>query len=96
MSKRANIAAERVLELLNSKHGIQLIKAIEDLSEALENKTDPERTEMYLCENINHFQEKLGNVRFNLTSYVRESNPTLGDKLSSLYDDTDKIRVNEN
>ena len=95
MSDRASVAAKRVFELLNSKQGTQLMDAIGELAEALENKADPERTEMYLYNNIATFHEKLGNVKFNLRTYVRETNPLVGDKLSSLYEDTDKIRVNE-
>ena len=95
MSNRASVAAKRVFELLNSKQGIQLMEAINDLAEALENKPDPERTEMYLYENVATFQEKLGNVNFNLRTYVKETSPMLGDKLSSLYEDTEKIRVDE-
>jgi len=95
MSDRASIAAKRVYELMNSRQGIQLMEAIGDLAEALENKTDPERTEMYLYQNVATFHEKLGNVKFNLRTYVKETSPMLGDKLSSLYEDAGKIRVDE-
>jgi len=95
MSNRVSVAAGRVLEILNSRQGKELIEALGHLSEELENKVDPERTEMYLFSNIHSIQEKLANVRFNLNSYVRENNPLIGDKLSSLYEDNDKIRVGD-
>jgi len=93
MADRASIAANRVYELINSKPGIQLMEAIGELAEALENKPDPERTELFLYESVNSLHEKLGTAKFNLKSYVNESRTMMGDKLSSLYEDADKIRV---
>jgi len=95
MSKRVTVAARRVLEILNSRQGKELMEAIGHLADELENKVDPERTEMYLFSNIHSIQEKLANVNFNLNSYVRESDPLLGDKLSSLYGEDDTIRVED-
>lgn len=95
MSNRASVAANRVYEILNSKQGIQLMEAIGVLAETLENKPDPERTEMYLYESINSLHEKLGTAKFNLRSYVQERTTLVGDKLSSLYEDEGKIRTGE-
>ncbi len=59
-----------------------------ELVELLENKPDPEPTEVRLCENIYSVIEKIKILENNIRSYVIEARQSLpGNKLSSLYED---------
>jgi hypothetical protein len=83
--------AHQFLKQLTSGDSRGMFEGLADLVEVLENKNDPEQTEMYLVQNIYHFFEKLKTLENNLHSYVRESVDELpGNKLSLLYDETTK------
>ena len=80
--------AQIFLQQLVSGDSKGMFEGLANLVEVLENKNDPERTEIYLVENIYHFFEKLKILENNLRSYVRESSEELpGNKLSLLYDE---------
>lgn len=73
---------------LNELHQSDAMETLVRLTEILENKDDPEMTEVRLCDNIYQFVEKLRVMEFNLKSYVKESNGALpGSKLASLWED---------
>jgi len=78
--------AQRFLnELKNSE---DTVEALVQFMEVLENKPDPEMTEVRLVANITNLLELLRSTEQNIRSYVRESNEDLpSSKLSSLYDD---------
>jgi len=81
--------AHKFLQQLTSEDSKGMFEGLADLVEVLENKNDPEQTEMYLVQNIYHFFEKLKTLEGNLHSYVRESVDEIpGNKLSLLYDET--------
>jgi len=81
--------AHKFLQQLTSEDSREMFEGLADLVEVLENKNDPEQTEMYLVQNIYHFFEKLKALENNLHSYVRESAGELpGNKLDMLYDET--------
>jgi hypothetical protein len=81
--------AQKFLQQLTSEDSRGMFEGLADLVEVLENKNDPEQTEMYLVQNIYHFFEKLKALENNLQSYVRESAGELpGNKLDMLYDET--------
>ena len=56
--------------------------------EVLENKPDPEMTEVRLVANITHLLETLQITELNIRSYTQECKKALpASKLASLYDD---------
>lgn len=80
--------AQRFLEGLRSKETSQTIEMLQRLVEILENKSDPEMTEIRLVDCMYTFLEKLHVLEGNLSTYVREANEkTCGGKLAMLYDD---------
>jgi len=84
-SKQAKI----FIESLHSKDSVFTFESLQSLIEILENKEDPESTELRLLENIYQFVEKLKILENNLSSYVRDTIQLPGNKLSELYDNTD-------
>ncbi len=80
--------AQRFLEGLHTQEARDTFDMLHRLVEMLENKPDPEMTEVRLVDNMYSFIEKLRIMESNLSSYVRESRETLpGNKLALLYDD---------
>ena len=76
------------LESLSTEKSKESFDYLVQLVDILENKIDPEPTEIRLLDNIYHFLENFKNLEYNLRSYVKEMNLSLpGNKLSSLYDD---------
>jgi len=83
--------AQRFLESLNSSNSRDVFEILQTLAEELENKNDPEMTEVRLVENIYNFIEKLKIMEGNLKSYIKESTPeSVGNALSKLYDEIDE------
>jgi len=78
--------AQRFLNELNESDAMETLLR---LMEVLENKPDPEMTEVRLCDNIYQFVEKLKTMEFNLRSYVQETQEKSlpGNKLASLWED---------
>lgn len=80
--------AQLFLEGLSKDSG-NIVEDLKRLIEDLENKNDPEPTEIKLLENLYHFLENLTIVTNNISSYVKNSRQNLsGTKLMSLYENT--------
>jgi len=86
MATPLELAAQRFLDQLNNDPAFERLV---ELVELLENKIDPEPTEVRLCENIYNVIEKIKILENNIKSYVNESRQSLpGNKLSMLYEDS--------
>jgi hypothetical protein len=80
--------AQGFLEGLHSKETNNTVDMLQRLIEVLENKADPDMTEVRLVDSMYNFLEKLRVLDSNLTSYVRDTHDTsYGGKLAMLYDD---------
>ncbi|MHA1233129.1 MAG: hypothetical protein ACTSPQ_21100 [Candidatus Helarchaeota archaeon] len=86
MSTNLGKIAQNFLIELQSNDSINMFNKLVSLIEFIENKSDPDPTEIRLAENIYHFIEKLKILESNIKSYVQESQETPGSKLSELYD----------
>ena len=87
MAKPGN-TARIFLESLNSQETRSTFAWLQQLAEELENKPDPEMTEVRLVSSIIAFTEKLANLESNLRSYVKETNQNLpARKLADLYEE---------
>ena len=85
MATELESAAQRFLDQLNNDPAFERLTELVDL---LENKVDPEVTEVRLCENIYNVVEKIKILETNIRSYVSESRQNLpGNKLSTLYEE---------
>jgi len=78
-----------------SENGFQKFeRELHSLIESMENKPDPDLSEIRLTSSLYEFNERLQILKQNLKSYVSEStsNKRVGDFLSHLYDynDNDK------
>jgi len=71
--KDSGVLAQKFLGQLRSSDSRDMFEQLATLVEFLENKNDPEPTEMYLVESIYHFFEKLKTLENNINSYVKES-----------------------
>ena len=93
MSKM-KILSERFFTNLSESHFQKLERELHTLIESLENKPDPDLTEIRLTSSMYEFNEKLQILKQNLKSYVSESvsNKHVGNILDRLYDynDNDK------
>ena len=88
MKNLANLA-KRFLDGLQSEGTTETIETLLTLTEQLENKSDPEPTEIRLVANLNDFIERLRIVEHNMRSYVKDSNiKTPGNKLAQLMEET--------
>lgn len=77
--------ARRFLNELHAESTQDTIQVLEQLLTELENKEDPEMTEVRLAESISIFIEKLRTMEVNIRSYVKEEQKNLpGNKISSL------------
>ena len=80
--------AQRFLEGLHSKETTNTVEMLNRLVDLLENKSDPDITEIRLVDCMYNFLEKLRVLDNNLSSYVHETHDTsCGGKLAMLYDD---------
>ncbi len=87
MIKDPSKTAKRFLEFLHSRQTQETITTLVQLMEDLEMKNDPEMTEVCLVENIGTFLEKLSVMENNITSYVKDTRKSTGNKLAALYDE---------
>ena len=78
--------AKMFLEGLHQTSTHSTFEQLTGLIEILENKSDPDPIEIRLVENIYAFIEKLSILESNLKSYSKEGSPSLGNKLTSLYE----------
>lgn len=84
MDNPEKIAMGFLNELNSNKESFKILSK---LIELLENKNDPEMTEIRLINHLYSFIENLSNLERNLKSYVNESKENLpGNKLTALYD----------
>ena len=87
MDDPGKMALKFLNELDSSKEKFEtLLKLVE----ALENKNDPEMTEVRLVHNIYGFLERLRTLESNIRSYAKETgnNVPIINKLESLYEET--------
>jgi intein-encoded DNA endonuclease-like protein len=85
MATELEVAAQRFLDQLNNDPAFERLV---ELVELLENKVDPDPTEVRLCENIYNVVEKIKIMENNIRSYVSEARQNLpGNKLSALYEE---------
>jgi len=88
MIKRPGRAAQLFLQGLNEKSTRETFERLSSLVESLEDKNDPEMTEVRIVESVYSFMEKLKLLESNLKSYVSEQSANLpSNKLASLYED---------
>ncbi len=88
MIRRPGRAAQLFLQGLNEKSTRETFERLTSLIESLEDKNDPEITEMRLVESIYSFMEKLKLLESNLRSYVSEQSVNLpSNKLANLYEE---------
>jgi hypothetical protein len=79
--------AKLFLESLHNEETKSTFEHLNTFIELLENKVDPDPTELRLLGNIYQFVEKLKFLENNMSTYVKESRKNLsGNKLSDLYD----------
>ncbi len=78
--------AKMFLEGLHQSDTKNTFEQLKDLIEVLENKIDPDPTEVRLVNHIYAFIEKLNVLENNLSSYAKESTNQTGTKLSNLYE----------
>jgi len=84
--KDSGVLAQKFLGQLRSTDSREMFEQLATLVEFLENKNDPEPTEMYLVESIYHFFEKLKTLENNINSYVKESFGNFpGEQLTNLH-----------
>lgn len=89
MSDKASRLSQRFLELLDQNSGKEILDTLNELMTILEEKNDPDMTEVCLVGNLTEFADKLQVMRHNLKSYSAGKKTLLGDKLSELYDDNE-------
>lgn len=74
---------------LHSNNSQEMFEKLAQLIEHLENKSDPEPTDVLMVDNIYQTLEKLKTLDSIMVNYVRESKSILkGNKLQDLYDST--------
>lgn len=78
--------AKMFLEGMHSNNTRSTFEQLTGLIELLENKPDPDPIEIRLVENMYAFIEKLNILESNLNSYSKEGGKTMGNKLTSLYE----------
>ena len=84
MSK-PGISKKRLLNEIHSQSTRDFLDSISSLLQELEEKPDPETTELYLVENIYQFLEKFKMLQSNLEKHLKEDRRSLpGNKLSNL------------
>jgi hypothetical protein len=77
------------LNELHSNSSQEMFEKLAQLIEHLENKADPEPTDVLIVDNIYQTLEKLKTLDSILVNYIGESNNVLkGNKLQDLYDST--------
>lgn len=86
MSNRSQNMAKLFLENLHLNETKSTFEKLINLVESLENKPDPDPTEVKLVHNIYSFIEKLNILENNLQSYATKESNLMGTKLSSLYE----------
>ncbi len=86
MSKNPGIPARNFLQSLSSETGKQLLESLTQLCEILENKVDPEPTEIRLVEGLYNIIESINTMEYNLRSYINEHDERIrhSQKLSDL------------
>jgi len=86
MTEIANRVQATLLNL-TSKNGRQLLEGLCNLSDLIENKSDPDQNELYILENLHKTQETLNMLVENLKKHNQGlaifDNP--GSKLSDLF-----------
>jgi len=87
MSGISHNKAKMFLEGLHLNDTKNTFEQLKDLVEVLENKTDPDPSEVQLVHNIYAFIEKLNILEHGLKMYATESVNSIGSKLSSLYEE---------
>ena len=88
MLKSPGRIAQLFLEGLNSTSTRETFDRLEYLVKVLEEKNDPEMTEVRLVDSIYAFMEKLKILESNLRSYNKEQRENLpGSKLTKLYEE---------
>ena len=86
MSGISHNKAKMFLEGLHQNETKNTFEQLSDLIEVLENKNDPNPTEVRLVNHIYAFIEKLNILEHNLKSYAEKSSNVAGSKLSNLYE----------
>ncbi len=85
---RTHKFAERFLNKLQRESTQETFEVLELLMEELENKNDPDPTEVQLVESIYLFIEKMKIMEGAIKKYIVQSRDTLpGNKLSALYEE---------
>ena len=85
---RTHKFAERFLNKLQRESTQETFEVLELLMEELENKNDPDPTEVQLVESIYLFIEKMKIMDGAIKKYIVQSRDTLpGNKLSALYEE---------
>jgi len=85
MARELTGPAKTLLESLNGGT-YDTADSLKALLEQLEDKIDPDPVEINLASSLYMFLEKLQIVKHNLTSYISDSEESLGSKLDSLYE----------
>ena len=80
------------MELITSQQGKEIFETINELMSELENKNDPETSEIMLVESITSFVEKFQTLNMNLSSYVSGKRSLLGNKIGDLIERREKSR----
>ena len=86
MSGISHNKAKMFLEGLHQNETKNTFEQLTGLIEILENKNDPDPTEVRLVNHIYAFIEKLNILEHNLKSYSKETSNVVGSKLSNLYE----------
>ena len=90
MSNNTKLLSERFSINLSESSFKKFERELNGLIESLENKHDPDLTEIRLTSSLYEFHEKLQILKQNLNSYVNEmSQKNVGDILNRLYDYSD-------
>ncbi len=86
MAKELEQMAQKFLDQINEDPAFE---SLVQIVEMLENKVDPEPTEVRLCENIYAVIERMKVLESNIRTFVNESRQILpGNKLANLIEDT--------
>lgn len=87
MGKISNRMQATLLKLTNDD-GKQLLETLSNLSDLIENKSDPDQNELYILENLYKVQENLNLLVTNLKKHSRGLDVfhNSGSKLSELFE----------
>jgi len=90
MADMVGTLAKQFIDGLHSKESKEVFEHLSLLVDHLENKNDPDPTEIRLMVELYEFIEKFNLVQHNLKTYANERLETPGSKLTSLYEEIDE------